>query len=168
MSAHPNRKVVPSPLFTVVHKKWPMHKICPTSVDRPDNNSTNILKFSPSNSIHIGPVCSVTWERKKIPLRSLNINHILIKAKMRSETKDNRNSISNSRLNGFTQSSCHASRDWPNQIAHSYVWLIVPQLIVASPKCEGPRTLAKCRFIEHEAIGNDIDITMSHQRLSCR
>jgi hypothetical protein len=58
-----------------------MHKSCATPVGRPDSNSANISEFSLSNSIHIGPLCSVAREKKKIAIWPLNINEILIKAK---------------------------------------------------------------------------------------
>jgi hypothetical protein len=53
-----------------------MHKICLTSVGQPDHNSANISEFTPSNSMHIGPLGSVTYERKKIALWLLKINDI--------------------------------------------------------------------------------------------
>jgi hypothetical protein len=78
---HSSAEFVHSTLHTA-HKKGPMHKICPTLVYRPDHNLANISEFSPSNLIHIGPLCSVTYKRKKVPIWLLNINDMLIKAKM--------------------------------------------------------------------------------------
>jgi hypothetical protein len=44
-------------------------------------------------------------------------------------------------------------------------WL--PQRMVASTKCEEPRTFAKCQFIKCEAIKNDVDIVQDSNLDKC-
>jgi hypothetical protein len=55
-----------TPLFTVVYKKWPMHKIYPSPIDRSHHNSSNISEISSENSVCIYLFCSVICQKEKI------------------------------------------------------------------------------------------------------
>jgi hypothetical protein len=46
---------------TGVHKKSPIDKICPTPMDRPHHNSSNISELSSENSVYRGIHQSLPW-----------------------------------------------------------------------------------------------------------
>jgi hypothetical protein len=53
---------------TVVHRKWPMDKICRSPIDRPYYNSSHFSELSSENSVWIYLFCSVVCQKEKISI----------------------------------------------------------------------------------------------------